>query len=80
MFSAYVIKSEVDGRLYKGMSANVSKRVKQHNAGENRSTKGFRPWKLVYREEFATRTEALAREKFFKSGAGREFLRDKLRL
>jgi len=78
MYYVYVIRSEVDGRRYKGMTGNMEKRIKQHNAGENRSTKGFLPWKLVYHEQFSTRAEARAREKFFKSGAGREFLGDKL--
>ena len=80
MYYVYVLKSEVDGRLYKGMTDNVTKRLKQHNLGQNKSTKGFRPWKLVYQEEFPIRIEARAREKFFKSGGGREFLREKLGL
>ena len=44
----YVIKSEIDGRLYKGMSSDINSRVITHNAGKVRSTKGYRPWKLVY--------------------------------
>lgn len=32
-------------------------------------------WKLVYKEEYTTKTEALKREKFLKSGKGREFLK-----
>ena len=75
----YVLQSEKDGRLYKGQTSNISKRLRQHNAGENKSTKGFRPWKLVYYESFKTREEALLQEKYFKTGSGREFLKEKLK-
>ena len=74
MFYVYVLRSELDGRLYKGLTDNLVKRVKQHNNGENKSTKGFLPWTLVHHEAFITREEARKREKYFKSGAGREFL------
>ncbi|MDP5229117.1 MAG: GIY-YIG nuclease family protein [Cellulophaga sp.] len=80
MFYVYVLKSEVDGRLYKGMTTDVLKRVSQHNLGQNKSTKGFLPWILIYQEEFSTREEARKREKYFKSGVGREFLKIKLNL
>ncbi len=74
MFYAYVLKSKIDGRLYKGMTGNLEKRLAQHNSGENKSTKGFMPWLLYHYESFETRPEARTREKFFKSGVGREFL------
>lgn len=73
MYYAYVLKSSKDGRLYKGLTNDLENRVKQHNLGQNKSTKGFMPWKLVYCEKFESRPEARNREKFFKSGQGREF-------
>ncbi|WP_282162527.1 GIY-YIG nuclease family protein [Ulvibacterium marinum] len=80
MFYVYVLKSELDGRLYKGMTTDIAKRVEQHNSGKNRSTKGFAPWKLVYEEMYLDRMEARSREKYFKSGSGREFLKNELGL
>ena len=77
-YFVYVLKSIKDGRLYKGQTSNLNKRLKQHNRGENKSTKGFMPWELVYFETFQTREEAVLREKYFKSGSGREFLKKKL--
>ncbi|WP_447950795.1 GIY-YIG nuclease family protein [Chryseobacterium koreense] len=74
-FYVYVIKSKLNGNLYKGQTDNLAKRLSEHNAGYNRSTKAFLPWELVYFEEFETREEALVREKYFKSGSGREFLK-----
>ena len=76
MFYVYVIKSLVDGRLYKGLSQNIDRRLKEHNSGKTKSTKPYRPWKLVYYEKFETRVEARNREKYFKSGIGRAFLKD----
>ncbi|SEG48499.1 putative endonuclease [Halpernia humi] len=77
-YFVYVLKSEVDGRLYKGQTSNLEKRLKEHNSGKTKSTKGFIPWRLVYFEIFASREEALLREKYFKSGIGREFLKEML--
>jgi len=76
MFWVYVLKSEKDGRLYKGLSQNIEKRLLQHNIGANRSKKGFRPWFLVYKKSFETRIEARDYERFLKSGIGREFLKN----
>lgn len=75
----YVIRSLKDGRLYVGMSANVSIRLKQHNMGKTTSTKGYIPWELVYFEELENRVAARKREKYFKSGSGKEYLKNWLR-
>ena len=75
MHSVYVIQSQVDKRLYVGMSADISRRFKEHNSGFVFSTKGYRPWKLVYIEEIGTREEARVREKYYKSGSGKEYLK-----
>lgn len=74
MFYVYVLRSLKDSRLYKGLTQDLDKRLKQHNNGENKSTKGFMSWILIHQEVFETRLEARKTEKFFKSGAGREFL------
>ena len=75
-YFVYVLESEKDGRLYKGQTSDIEKRVKEHNSGKTKSTKGYKPWKLVYFETFETRIEAVLREKHFKSGSGREFLKE----
>lgn len=79
-YFVYVLKSEIDGRLYKGQTCDDDKRIIQHNLGKTKSTKGFIPWKLVYSESFETRESALLREKYFKTGSGREFLNDLLKI
>ena len=78
MYLVYAIRSGKDGRIYVGMCANFETRLKEHNAGKTKSTKGFRPWKLIYLEEAIDRVEARKREKYLKSGVGKEFLKSKL--
>ena len=50
-YIVYAIKSELDGRVYVGFSADVDKRLKEHNSGKTKSTKGFRPWFIIFTEE-----------------------------
>ena len=79
MFYAYVLKSLHDGTLYYGSSDNPLVRLNQeHNKGKVRYTKGHMPWVLVYKEEFATRSEAMKREKFFKTGNGRSYVKKQI--
>ncbi len=75
-FWVYVLKSKKSNKLYKGQTDDVDARLKQHNAGSTQSTRsdaGF--WNVVYTEEYKTRKEALKRERYFKSAAGRRFLK-----
>lgn len=71
MFYVYVLKSLVTERCYIGHTAELEKRLAEHNRGKTRSTKGYLPWKVVYTEKFETKSEAFRREqeiKSFKSG------------
>jgi putative endonuclease len=74
MYYVYVLRSEASRRLYKGVTDDVTRRLHEHNDGLSASTKHWRPWRLVHVEEFATRAEALRRERFLKTGRGREEL------
>ncbi|MCF6278910.1 MAG: GIY-YIG nuclease family protein [Flavobacteriaceae bacterium] len=58
------------------MTSNLDKRLSQHNAGKNRSTKVFVPWRVIFKENFDIRIEARKKEKYLKSGAGREFIKN----
>ena len=77
MVFVYVLKSEIDDRLYVGLTQNVEKRLKEHNRGKTRSTKGYRPWQLIYVEEYPDRPTARKREKYLKSGYGKQWLKNK---
>ena len=67
MFFVYVLQSEKNGKFYVGQTAGVDERLIRHNAGRVPSTKGGRPWKLVYVEQYLFREEAMARETELKS-------------
>lgn len=77
MHFVYVLRSEVDGKFNVGMSTDVQKRLKEHNAGKTKSTKGYTPWILFFFEELETRDNARTREIYLKSGVGREFIKRK---
>ena len=77
MVFVYVLKSEIDNRLYVGLTQNVEKRLREHNSGKTRSTKGYRPWQLIYVEEYPNRPTARKREKYLKSGYGKQWLKNK---
>ena len=61
-FHLYILYSEQYDRFYVGQTNQLDKRIERHNNGFVRSTKSYRPWKLVYTEAFANRSEAVKRE------------------
>lgn len=75
MFTVYVLRSSMTGRLYTGFTGDLVRRLGQHNSGTTKATKNRGTWELVYREECASRSEAMCREKYLKSGKGREELK-----
>lgn len=75
MFFVYVLKSSNNWRFYVGMTSNIERRIIEHNKGFTKSTKGYRPWDLFFLEEYDTRLEARKREKYLKSGIGKEFIK-----
>ena len=75
MITVYAIKSLNKNYIYVGMSNNVHRRLIEHNNGENRSTKAYLPFSLIFQEEFENRILARQKEKYLKSGVGKEFLR-----
>lgn len=75
MWYVYVLKSVINNRLYTGSTNNWQRRFEEHNLGKSKYTRITRPFVLVYREEYKTRLEARRRERFLKTGKGREFLK-----
>ncbi len=74
-YYVYVLRSEKNGSSYTGITNDVNKRVEQHNKGYTFSTKNKVPLKLIHQEKFDSRIKARTREKYLKSGIGREFIR-----
>jgi putative endonuclease len=61
--------------LYVGHTNNIGRRIIEHNSGLSPYTKNKGPWEIIYSETFNTLGEAIRREKFLKSGKGREFIK-----
>jgi len=76
-FFVYILKSQSTGTSYVGCTSNLEKRLTEHNNGKSPSTRNKGPWKLIYKEEFPTRSLAILREKYFKSIPGRWELKTK---
>lgn len=73
-YSTYVLRSLKDQIRYIGSGESAAERLRRHNIGDYKFTKGHRPWKLIYKELYNTRSQSLKREKFLKSGQGRKWL------
>ena len=80
MWYVYVLKSKIIDRSYIGSTNNLQKRILTHNAGKNKSTKYGMPWKIIYCEVGVNKEDARAREKYLKSGMGRRYLKNRLKL
>ena len=80
MFTVYVLFSEKYNKIYIGFTSDIEERMLSHNTfGTKGWTIKFRPWILVYKEEYQTKKEAMTREKQLKSAKGREFIRSLIR-
>ena len=78
MFNVYALKSIDRNYIYVGFTNNLDKRVFQHNNGRERTTRPYAPFKLIYTEKCESRLAAREREKYLKSGSGKEFLKSLL--
>ncbi|QQG44122.1 MAG: GIY-YIG nuclease family protein [Candidatus Roizmanbacteria bacterium] len=78
MFYVYVLQSLKDKRFYIGFSADLKKRVKDHNEGRVVSTKNRRPLDLIYYEAYKFEQQARKQELFYKTGQGRRVLKTRL--
>ncbi|MCE1188213.1 MAG: GIY-YIG nuclease family protein [Ignavibacteria bacterium] len=74
MFTVYILRSTINGSYYYGQTSDIQKRFDEHNSGLSGYTKRYMPWELIYTEEYATRSEAMIREKFLKSYNGYKWL------
>ncbi len=76
MFYIYAIKSTVTNLVYVGFTEDIEERLNRHNSGTVKSTRPFKPFHLIHVELADTRLKARLLEKYFKSGYGKETLRE----
>ncbi|MCP4372425.1 MAG: GIY-YIG nuclease family protein [Deltaproteobacteria bacterium] len=75
----YISQNDTSGKLYKGQTSDLKRRIERHNTHESGSMrythKQKGTWQLIFSEKFSNRSEAMTREKFFKNGHGREWIK-----
>lgn len=77
MFTVYILR-DISGKVYKGMTNNLDRRLKEHRSGHAATTSRMKKFSVVYTENYETFDEARKRELYLKSAAGRRFLKIKL--
>ena len=81
MFYTYILKSTKNGKRYIGQTSKEDfSSLREHNSGANKWTRANSPFVVVYFEEYSTKTEAIKREHFLKSGQGRKWLDEKFNI
>ena len=71
--------SNRDKDFYVGFTKDLKKRLDEHQRGLVESTASRRPLELIYYEACLNVNDAVAREKYFKTGFGRRFLKNRVR-
>ena len=74
-YFVYILKSKNREIIHVGFTNNLERRLSEHNSGRSRFTRIYKPWEIVYKEKFSSEEEAIRREKYLKSAAGRRFIK-----
>ncbi|MGH2574883.1 MAG: GIY-YIG nuclease family protein [Ignavibacteria bacterium] len=74
LYFVYLLYSPRHKRTYVGQTKDIGLRLQRHNLRKVKSTKPYCPWILIHWESYTTRSEAMQREKWFKSHGGRRFI------
>lgn len=77
-YYTYILKSKRDDKLYVGWTKDLKERVNKHNRGLVEATIYRRPLRLMYYEACLNKIKAIQREKYFKTGFGRRFLKNRI--
>jgi|ERR1700690_688722 len=72
MYYVYILRSDKNGKLYKGFTSDLKRRLREHNSEHTGFTGNSGPWRLVYYEAFVREEDARREELFLKSGKGKE--------
>ncbi len=77
MFYIYILRNRKN-KLYIGFTTDLKERLKKHNFGSVKSTKPYRPWKLIFYEAYISKKDAKRREKYLKTAKGRTTIKTML--
>ena len=78
MYYLYILQSLTDGNFYTGITSDLKRRLKEHNSGKNISTKGRKPFKLIYCEVYLLKRDAENRERYLKTSMGKRVIKKQL--
>jgi putative endonuclease len=70
MYKVYILNSILKNKYYVGHTRDINERIERHNKGLVKSTKNYRPWKIIYTEDFVNKNDAYRREFQIKSYKG----------
>ena len=76
----YVLRSTQSGNWYTGCTSDLRRRVAEHNAGKSSYTKDRGPYELIYYEASLSKADAFARERYLKSGMGKRYMKNRLKI
>lgn len=79
MYYVYILQSSQRKKwLYKGSTADLKRRIQEHNSGKNFSTAPYKPFKLIYYEAYLLKEDAEARERYLKTSMGMRVIKKQL--
>ena len=70
IYYLYILQSQNFNRFYIGVTQDIQNRLKRHNKGSTRSTKPYRPWKIIYFEKYSDKNLVYKREFYLKHPKG----------
>jgi len=79
MYNVYVLRSKKDNCFYTGFTSDLNKRLEEHNNQDQISTMNRVPFQLIYYEWCLSKKDAIAREKYLKSGMGKKYIRNRIK-
>lgn len=74
MYFTYILQSDKNDKLYIGHTANLERRLAEHNSNQCKSTKNKGKWDLIFKKEFITRDEAMKFELKLKSFKNKDYI------
>ena len=79
MYHVYILYSQSHQKTYVGFTSDLEERLKSHNYYSKKGwTIRYRLWIVIYTEMYNDKKSAMAREKYFKTGAGRDFIQKEI--
>jgi len=78
LYNTYILKSTVAKKTYVGHTINLEKRLIEHNSEKTTFSKRYKPWIIIYSKKFTDEETAIKKEKYFKSAAGRRWMKKNL--